>query len=59
VEPDIRLAPAEHYDNAMAALARARKQPGPFDLIITHQFDAIAEALLGLLRVEMARQEMT
>jgi hypothetical protein len=55
---DIRLAPAEHYDNAAAALQAARGSGGPATMIRTHDYlDALTECLLGLLRVEMARLE--
>jgi len=55
---DVRLAPAEHYDNAANALEAARQNGGPAGMIRTHDYlDSISESLLGLLRVQMARME--
>ena len=42
---DLRLHPSQHYDDAMAAREEGKMQ------------DVIAHALLGILRVEMARLE--
>jgi hypothetical protein len=55
---DIRLAPAEHYDQAFKSLEDARRIAQVVVVTPTDQcLDAIAECLLGLLRVEMARLE--
>lgn len=55
---DVRLAPAEHYDKAVKSLDDARRIADVVVVTPTDQcLDAIAECLLGLLRVQMARLE--
>jgi hypothetical protein len=52
VADGVRLAPAEHYDQAMTVLT-TMPQTGDAELLKLGLLEVIAHALLGLLRAKM------
>ena len=47
---EYRLAPAQHYDLAVAALQRGAEHPGPPQAIQAEALIGIGHALCGILR---------
>lgn len=55
VADGVRLAPAEHYDQALEVLQNMPASGGDPQLLQLGWFEVIAQALLGLLRAQMDR----